>query len=190
MSAPTDEPAADAALLARVRDGSAAERRAAERELFERHAPSVERMLRRMLGTDTEDCLQEVFLDVFGGLPAFEGQAKLSTWIYRVAMRRAWKCAAQRQRHRRGTEEDAGLVEHAAAPGPAVDAELDAEELARRFAAALDRLDLDQRAVMALSAVDGLGPGEIAEVLGVPVGTVHSRLHRARGRMREWLGLA
>ena len=66
---------------------------------------------------------------------------------------------------------------------------LAAADLARRFADALQRLDIEQRTVMALSALDGLGPAEIAEVLGVPVGTVHSRTSRARARLRQLLGL-
>ena len=68
-------------------------------------------------------------------------------------------------------------------------AKLETTELAQRFERALARLDLDQRTVLALSAIDGLGPPEIAEVLGIPVGTVHSRLHRARSRVSEWLRL-
>ena len=142
-----------------------------------------------MLGRDTDDCLSEVFADVFLGLPGFQGKAQLSTWVYRVALRRAWKCASARQRAQAdGT--DAGL-EHAASSGSNRDVGevVAAEELATRFAEALQRLDLDQRTVLALSALEGQGPREIAEVLGVPVGTVHSRLSRARARMRELLGL-
>jgi len=157
---------------------------AAEHELFERFRAPVDRLLRRMLGPDTEDCLQEVFVDVFRGLASFEGKARLSTWIYRIALRRAWKCAAARRRVLR-RREDIDLADVPAAPAAA-----DGEALARRFAAALERLDPGQRAVLALTAIESLGPGEIAEVLGVPVGTVHSRLSRARARMRELLGLA
>lgn len=185
----TTEPGDDAGLLARLRDDEAAVRRAAEHELFVRfHAP-LERLLTRLLGHDVDDCLQEVFVDVLRGLPAFEGRSRLSTWVYRVALHRAWKCLAERRRRGERTEEGEQLVERAPARGAGVAEQVESAELARRFAAALERLDLDQRTVVALAAVDGLGPPEIARVLGVPVGTVHSRLHRARRRLRERLGL-
>jgi len=180
----------DASLLADLRGRNAAARRAAEHELFERYRESVDRLLRRMLGHDTDDCLQEVFVDVFRGLSGFEGKARLSTWIYRIALRRAWKCAAARSRNEQEGEAPE-RVEQAAAPDAAAGTEavVQGEELAQRFADALQRLDLDQRTVLALAAIDGLSPSEVAEVLGLPVGTVLSRLARARVRMRELLGL-
>jgi len=182
---------ADARLLADLRGRDAAARRAAQHALFERFSGSVDRLLRRMLGRDVDDCLQEVFVDVFRGLPAFEGQARLSTWVYRVALRRAWKCAAARRRGGSVRDEGAGPIEQTASldGGGDVGDAVAVEELARRFERALLRLDLEPRTVLALSALDGLGPAEIAEVLGVPVGTVHSRLSRARARMRELLGI-
>ena len=186
---PRSDSNGDAHLLARLRDGEPAVRRAAERDLFTRfHAP-VERLLRRLLGHDADDCIQEVFVDVLRGVRAFEGRSTLSTWVYRVALRRAWKCLAERRREERRTAAADEPVEEVPAAGASGEARVETAELARRFEEALDRLDLDQRAVLALSAIDGLGPPEIAEVLGVPVGTVHSRLHRARQRMKEWLGV-
>ena len=176
----------DHGLLDALRSKNAATRRAAEHDVFARFHPSVDRLMRRMLGRDADDCVQEALVDVFRGLPRFEGRAKLSTWVYRVALRRAWKCAAQERRDRRRTSgepiEERAVVD----PAPGV---LAGAELARRFAAALEELDLDQRTVMALSAVEGLDPSEIAEVLGVPVGTVHSRTSRARARLRRLLGI-
>lgn len=196
MARTEPDPDPDAALLTRWRQARGAARDAAERELFERFLPAVERLLGRLLGADREDCVQEAFLDVFAGLAAFEGRARLSTWIYRVALRRGWKCLARRRRALRGRgtagdDDDAAVdVEQLPAVTPSAASRLEGAELARRFEQALDRLDLDQRTVLALAAVEGLGPAQIAEVLGLPVGTVHSRLHRARERMRELLGLA
>jgi RNA polymerase sigma-70 factor (ECF subfamily) len=185
----TSDSSGDANLLSRLRDRQTVVRRNAERELFERfHAP-IERMLRRLLSHETDDCVQEVFIDVFRGLQAFEGRSKLSTWVYRVALRRGWKCLSERRSREKRADPDDGLVEHVPADGETVVIQLETAELARRFEQALERLDLDQRTVMALSAIDGLDPPEIADVLGVPLGTVHSRLHRARKRMREWLRL-
>ena len=177
-------PDEDAELVAALRGRDATARRAAEHGLFERFHGPVDRLLRRMLGRDTEDCLQEVFVDVFRGLASFEGKSRLSTWIYRIALRRAWKCAAAGRRARRGREELDLDEQTVLDPGGG------GEPLAQRFAEALQHLEPAQRTVLALSAIESLGPGEIAEVLGLPVGTVHSRLSRARERMRELLGLA
>lgn len=181
----------DENILAGLRSDDAARRHEAEHALFVQHREAVDRIMRRMLGPDMDDCVQEAFVDVFRGLRGFQGKARLSTWIYRVALRRAWKCLATRRRHEERREAGTELVERT--PDKAADADAGAEavrdELARRFTAALAQLDLDHRAVMALSALDGLGPAEIAEVLGVPVGTVHSRMSRARDRLRELLGI-
>ncbi len=181
----------DTALLEGLKSSDSLTRRNAEHALFERFRVPVEQLMRRMLGDDLDDCVQEAFVDVYRGLASFEGRSKLSTWVYRVALRRAWKCVAHRRRDARG-HDDAARVERSLTRGSAADVpdQLAGEELARRFGAALLRLDLDQRTVMALSALDGLGPAEIAAILGVPSGTVHSRMSRARARLRALLGLA
>lgn len=183
------EPSAEDRLLARLRDRDPQVRRVAEGELIEQHHGSVEALLRRMVGSDREDCVQEVFVDVIRGLPTFSGRSRLSTWIYRIAVRRAWKCLAERRRHAVGRDHDPELVERAVDPNAVVAEQVDAAVLARRFQLALEHLDVDQRTVLALTVVDGFGPPEIGEVLGIPVGTVHSRLHRARARLRELLGI-
>ena len=179
----------EARWVQRLQADDEAERREAERELFDRFHEPVERVLRRLLGPDNEDCVQEALLDVFRGLSAFEGRSKLSTWVYRVTMRRGWKCLAERisRTQRAAPGDDATSEVHA--EGATVEENLEAVDLARRFKLALDQLKLDQKSVMALSAVKGLTPTEIAEVLGIPVGTANSRLHRARQRMRELLDL-
>ena len=179
----------DHGLLDALRSKNAATRRAAEHDVFARFHPSVDRLMRRMLGRDADDCVQEALVDVFRGLPRFEGRAKLSTWVYRVALRRAWKCIAARSRHRAVTEASDDAL--ASAPGRGAEAQdgLARDELARRFEAALAQLDVGQRTVMSLAAIEGLEPVDIADVLGVAVGTVHSRMSRARERLRALLGI-
>lgn len=124
---------------------------------------------------DAEDAVQEAFLAIHRGLPSFRGESLVSTWVYRIAFR-----AALRVRSRR--------------PPPAAELEpahasetphraLEARDDARRLAVATSLLSAEQRAVIALFAVEGLGHREIAEVLGVPEGTVWSRLHLARKRL-------
>lgn len=128
---------------------------------------------------DAEDALQEAFLDVHRGLRHFRGEAAASTWVYRIALR-----AALRVRARRRPEEPVDPE----TPGPGGEAALDARAEARRVAAALGALPAEHRAVLALFAVEGLRHAEIAAVLGIPEGTVWSRLHAARRRLAAALG--
>jgi RNA polymerase sigma-70 factor (ECF subfamily) len=120
-----------------------------------------------------------VFLTVNSALPHFRGESRLTTWIYRIALRTALRVRARRR------------------PSEPLDPELpggggeDAMRFvieARRLAAALGRLPAEQRAVLSLFALDGLGHAAIAEILGVPEGTVWSRLHAARKRLAAELG--
>lgn len=190
----------DAGLLARLRSRDRAERERAEVELFERFEPRVRAVLARIVGAGPgpgdavresaalDDAVQETFVDVFRGLPRFEGRSALATWIYRVALRRGWKCAARERELRKQQVDAAALSEHPAR-SPVGD-RLEGREMARRLAEALGQLDFDQRSVIALTAIEELTPNEIAAILGVPVGTVHSRLSRARARLRTLLKLS
>jgi RNA polymerase sigma-70 factor (ECF subfamily) len=150
-----------------------------------------------LLGDSQEalDLSQDVFLRVFRTLPRFRGQSSLKTWIYRIVMyqasnRRRW----WRRRHR---SQQVALEEHAAAHGEIAesrraaypDEALHEREAAQRVWAALDRLPFDQRAVLVLREIDGLSYDEIAQSLDVAVGTVKSRLARARQGLRAELGV-
>jgi RNA polymerase sigma-70 factor (ECF subfamily) len=109
-------------------------------------------------------------------LASFRGEARLSTWVYRIAIR-----AALRVRARRAPTEP--ITDEPAAPrGPNPG---EAQEQRDRLLAGLAALSTDHRIVLALFAVDGLSHGEIAETLGIPEGTVWSRLHLARKRLRD-----
>jgi len=150
-----------------------------------------------LLGDPQEalDLSQEVFLRVFRTLPQFRGQSSLKTWIYRIAINQA----ANRRRwwRRRHQSQQVGLEEHTATHGEfpetrrAADPDrvLEEREVARTVWSALDRLPFDQRAVIVLREIDGLSYDEIADSLGVAVGTVKSRLARARRGLRAVLGV-
>ncbi|MEQ8765409.1 MAG: sigma-70 family RNA polymerase sigma factor [Planctomycetota bacterium] len=174
-------------LLERLRSKDRDVRQAAESELFQTFAPRIRAVLSRIVGSGPEldDAMQESFVDVFRGLPSFQGRSGLGTWIYRVALRRGWKCSA-REHHKRSWQVTAEALPEPETRMPPAEA-LEAKELAQRFEVALRRLDFDQRNVLALSASRDLSPQEIAETLGVPVGTVHSRLSRARTRLKQLL---
>jgi RNA polymerase sigma-70 factor, ECF subfamily len=118
-----------------------------------------------------EDIAQEVFIAVINGLGNFRGDARASTWIYRITVRIAGRMLA---RHRWRSADPAEVDALAAA-----DSAEDAAALAE-LSRAIQRLPLTSRVVLSLVMLQGLSHGDAAEVLGVPVGTIGSRLHKAR----------
>lgn len=140
------------------------------------------------------DLSQEVFLRVFRTLPQFRGQSTLKTWIYRIVVNQA----SNRQRwwRRRHKAQQVALEDHTSVHGELPENRASAQpdrvllqrETARRVHQALAELRFDQRAVIVLREIDGLSYEEIAESLGVAVGTVKSRLARAREELRSRLG--
>ena len=122
---------------------------------------------------DAEDAAQETVLAVLTGLSGFRGACQHSTWIYRIAIRSALRVRARRPRTEALDFEPAGE-----ARDPALD-----RERSRQVHLALGRLTADHRAVLTLFSLDGLSHHEIAETLGIPEGTVWSRLHLARKKL-------
>jgi RNA polymerase sigma-70 factor (ECF subfamily) len=184
------------------REGSLAQRcaageEAAYAELVSEHQRMVVQLAMNLLGDRDEalDLSQEVFLRVFRTIHRFRGHSSLRTWIYRIAVNQA------RNRHRfwrrRHRADQVSLDAHVAAHGdvPCVrdagpDRVLAQKELAAQLQQALDRLPFDQRTAIVLREIDGLSYEEIAYSLGVAVGTVKSRLTRARHALRRELGEA
>jgi RNA polymerase sigma-70 factor (ECF subfamily) len=122
---------------------------------------------------DAEDAVQEALLAVHSGLPRFRGECLLSTWIYRIALRTALRVRARRPRTIPLDFEPSHEPRN-----PALD-----RERSRQVHVALSRLTAEHRAVLALFSLDGLSHREIAETLGIPEGTVWSRLHLARKKL-------
>jgi RNA polymerase sigma-70 factor, ECF subfamily len=125
---------------------------------------------------DIEDLLQEVFVVVHRRLHTFDGSSRMTTWLFGISVRVA--AAYRRRAHRR--REDIGdppeAVDDAATPEEVV-----AERQARaRLQAILDAMDLEKRALFVMFEIDEVPCSEIAELLGLPIGTVYSRLHAAR----------
>jgi len=182
----------EATLITRCRAG---EQSACE-QLVAEHQAMVFQLGCHLLGSRDEayDLSQEVFLRVFRTLDRFRADASLKTWIYRIAInqasnrRRFWS-----RRHRIGQVSLDAHVEVHGEPTEATDASsphriLASKELAARLAVALDALPFDQRTVIILREVEGLSYDEIAEALDIAVGTVKSRLTRARQALRASLG--
>lgn len=173
------EQAEERALIARVLEG---DRRAA-RELYDAHAPRVWRVIFRLTGDEalTEEFTQDAFVKVFESLGGFRAEARLGTWIHRVAVSVALN--GLRSRKRRATRELA-LDDVGELRAPAREPEPDLRE---RLRAAIDALPEIYRVPVVLFDVEGFSHGEIAELLGVPEGTCKSRLMRARAQLRESL---
>jgi len=190
------EPSVEARLVAELQGGN---RRARDRAISELHAllarPLHQLCLRVACHpTDAEDALQETFVDVMRGIGSFRGGARLTSWVYRVAIRAALRVRSRRERSasREGPSFDGLELDERAARdsgrAPSDPARLAAErEGAARLLAAIGRLPAAQRAVLGLAALEELPQTEVAEILGVPVGTVHSRLSAARAKLREEL---
>jgi len=142
---------------------------------------------------EARDLSQDVFLQVFRTLDRFRGQSSLRTWIYRIAV----NLARNRQRwwRRRHKADQVSIDDHVRQHGElaeptgaaAPDRVLVQKEASERVWQALDALPFDQRTAMVLREIDGLSYEEIAFSLGVAIGTVKSRLTRAREALRARL---
>ena len=180
----------DDELIRRCRAGDVA----AFEPLVEKYRQRVWRLAYQVLRDkeDAWDCAQEAFVRAFQSLPAFRGQSAFYTWLFRITINVAT------DRHRaRGARARAFGAEQvpeeewartAADRGATPDQAAIQAEKRERISRALDALPLKHRTIIMLSDVEGLSYREIAQVLSCPIGTVMSRLHNARRRLRAILG--
>ena len=180
----------EAALIARCVAGD----ESACADLVAAHQRTVFNLALHLLGDRDEalDLSQEVFLRVFRTLSHFRGQSALRTWIYRIVVNQARNRQRWWRRRRRADLvslddhlERCGDLEATSEVPP--DRLLASKETAARIWAAMERLPFDQRTALVLREIDGLRYEEIAFSLDVAVGTVKSRLTRARQTLREEL---
>lgn len=166
--------AEDRELLSRV----AARDEAAFRQLYERYADRVFRYALTMLRQRrlAEEVVQETMVAVWQGAGSFRGGSQVSTWIFGIARNQAHALLRREARGAREPEEPLVL------PDPAAAVEREGKVLA-----ALEGLPPDQREVVVLAFYEGLSYREIARILGVPEGTVKSRMYFAKRRLREAL---
>jgi len=161
--------------------------RAAFAALVERHERRVYNLALRMTGReeDARDAAQDAFLTVLRKLSSFRGEAAFTTWLHRVTMNACYDLLRKRQRAPlldRG-DDDLPRVE----PPPAPD-HSDLSDLSIDVQRALMRVPEDFRAVMILHDVHDLPQEEVAAIVGIPVGTVKSRLHRGRVALAKAMG--
>ena len=167
-------------------------------QIVQIYQQKVFQIIFRMLGsrTEAEDIAQEVFVTVFKSIESFRGDAKFSTWLYRIAINHSKnriKYLSRRDYHRgtpldevsdreAGTE-SAGVFLQSTVPQPDKMVEgLQIEAIVQREMAALEE---EHRTLIVLRDVENLSYDEISSITGLPEGTVKSRLHRARMALKE-----
>lgn len=137
--------------------------------------------------TEAEDVVQDAFVLAFTKLGTFKGNSAFFTWLYRIA----YNVAITRIRRRKPTVSIDGKDETArldfADAGPAPSDRIEQQEQATQLHAALEQLSLEHRAILVLREMDEMDYDAISEILDLPIGTVRSRLHRARNHLREHL---
>jgi RNA polymerase sigma-70 factor (ECF subfamily) len=162
--------------------------RAAFATLVERHERRVYNLALRMTGReeDARDATQDAFLTVLRKLSSFRGEAAFTTWLHRVTVNACYDLLRKRQRAPLldRDEDDLPPLE----PPPAPD-HADTSSLSLDVQRALMQVPQDFRVVMILHDVQDLRQEEVAAILGVPVGTVKSRLHRGRVALARAMGI-
>ena len=176
---PTDTPSEHDLLLA----AQAGDRGALD-ALLRLHLDRVHAVCRRLTGNDADanDAAQEALIAIVRGLPRFDGRSSIGTWVYRIATNAALDELRRRRRRPLPTGDDAVVRAHVDDPGTE-------QALADRLAleAALASLPEDFRIAVVLRDVADLDYAEIAEVLGIPPGTVRSRIARGRAALADRL---
>ena len=164
--------------------------------LVTRHQGRIYRLACRILGhrDSALDAAQESFVKAWRALPRFEGKARFSTWLTRITINQCRNELRKRgtvkhtrplSLHEPSSASETPLGDSLAARGPDVWEVARGDELRTAFAQVLQEIEPDAREVLILTEVEALSYESIAEVLDVPVGTVRSRLHRARAEVRR-----
>lgn len=167
-------------LIARAQNGD----RAAFAALLRAHQDEVYTLARRLVGDPhlASDVAQEALIRAWRALPKFRGDARLSTWLYRITANTAWTHKNRARRHQSSPLDDHVEVAAPAGPDhPEVAGEI--AELRGRLRTALDRLPDAQREVVVLKDIYGWSHNDIAESLDISVTAAKVRLHRARARL-------
>ena len=176
LAAPTE-----GALLERCVSGD----QSAWRDLYRVYYPVAAAFLRKLGVKEREldDATQEVFVQLFRYLPRFRGDAQLKTWLFKL-------CTTQARRARRWRALSGALQRWLSHEEPLTGLELSESAARQRVQRSLDSLNDGERLVLVLYEFEGLSGEEIAVVAGCPVATVWRRLHYARRRFSESLGVS
>jgi RNA polymerase sigma factor, sigma-70 family len=165
--------------------------------IFRLYHPAIHSLAYRMLGgsPEVEDCVQEVFLRAFRGLKGFRGEASLKTWIYRIATNTCLNYLDKAKRRGPVDSLDAEVFEEGfatlgdtlASEERSPEDQVMGVELEEAIQVALDKLAPEFRTALVLRDVEGMSYEEVASVTGAALGTVKSRIARARTQAVRWL---
>ncbi len=173
----------DIALVERLRAGE----EDAFREFVETYQDRIITVCARVCGstTDAEDVAQETFIKALRSIDRFAGNSALFTWLYRIAVNASRDHLAHRRRRPAVPLDSAGVDPADDAAGP--DARLQTREIQQRVRSALDDLAEPFRTTLVLREMEGHTYDEIARILDISIGTVESRIFRARRKLRALL---
>ncbi|SHL96162.1 RNA polymerase sigma-70 factor, ECF subfamily [Rhizobacter sp. OV335] len=180
-------PDADAPLIERIKRGDVK----AFEMLVVKYQRRIERLIGRMVrDTDlVQDIAQETFIRAYRAIPQFRGESAFYTWLYRIAVNAAKKALVEMKRDpivtesaraSRDDDDETSRVENELTDGETPEALLASKEIAATVNASIDALSEDLRQAITLREIEGLSYEEIAEVMNCPIGTVRSRIFRAR----------
>jgi RNA polymerase sigma-70 factor, ECF subfamily len=178
----------DNRLIAKCRDGNAA----AFGELVLRYEDRLFNTVLRLVNNaeDARDVVQEAFLHAYQSLHSFKGDSLFFTWLYRIAINTAISLQRKQKpmlRLQASGDEKSTIEPLDASEMNRPDYSLQVAEEEQRIQYALSKLSAEHRAVLVMKDMDGIKYEDMAETLGVPVGTIRSRLHRARLELRDIL---
>lgn len=182
----TGEAEPDEALIERVCAGDTA----CFEALMRRHNERVYRTVRAVLGDDpdVEDVMQQAYVSAYQHLDRFEGRARFSTWLTRIAVNEA--CARLRKRHRTEAspwDDEQGRTAEPESAGPSPEQIAERREIRALLERAVDALSMPNRTVFVLRSIEGLSTAETAECLKISEEAVKTRLHRSNEALRLWL---
>ena len=179
MGTVSADPRSDSSLVDALVEGD----RQALAELYERHAPwLLLRLTRRCADAGiVDEVVQDTFVAVWRSAKKYNGQGEVAAWIWGIGIRRMVDALRRRPKEYISTTVERTVVALSAEEQVLLGVEYG------DLAGALDRLSPELRAVVQATVLDGLTTGEAAKLLGIPQGTVKSRMKRARGQLREEL---
>ena len=195
---PVAPPAAADSEVLLVQRAAAGDHRAYEL-LVIKYQRRIERLIARMVrDVDlVQDIAQESFIRAYRALPQFRGDSAFYTWLYRIAVNTAKKALVDLKRDPLVTEsarasmnddeDETSRVERELSDGETPDAVLASKEIAQTVNAAIEALSDDLRQAITLREIEGLSYEEIAELMNCPIGTVRSRIFRARESIAQRL---
>jgi RNA polymerase sigma-70 factor (ECF subfamily) len=163
--------------------------------VFDEFQPKILRYVSNLVGeSDAEDVTQEIFINVSRALADFRGESKLSTWLYRIATNVAIdRMRSPGYQNKMSTIAEEGVDDlddrniWTGEKIPVLEWQIVRKELADCLQEYIRKLPENYRIILALSEFEGLSNQEVADILGVTIGTVKIRLHRARERLKKEL---